>query len=102
MLHHMDSDSKGTYRRVLESATAREAYFNTTQAHVFGARGDSEVNDVLELLKDHGVVYVFSADETATWPVVRFGRQRVVGIDQVIRALAQNSSGLVSQVRHAS
>jgi len=82
------SEPEGSlYARVLADPEAREAFFNTTQAQLFGDPDSEVVNDIVELLDRNAVAFLFSPDTNLARPVLQVESRQFVGNDEVRRAI---------------
>jgi hypothetical protein len=76
------------YEAVLADPDSRDAYFNTTQAHLSGDPFDPSVVSLVNELEGVSVAFLFSPDEDLARPVLQIDHLQFVGEPQVRRAIA--------------
>ncbi|CAN5477628.1 hypothetical protein BH10ACT2_BH10ACT2_19610 [soil metagenome] len=84
------SEPEGSlYARVLADPEARDAYFNTTQARLFGDELDDSVNEIIDLLDKNAVAFLFSHDPNRARPALQVESVRFVGKEEIVRAIGR-------------
>jgi hypothetical protein len=75
------------YGCVMSNPSARDAYFNTTEAHLFAAPNEPSVTDIVELLGSKSLAFLFTSDEFLPHPVLQLESGQFVGEEEIVRAI---------------
>jgi hypothetical protein len=75
------------YERVLADPEARDAYFNTTRAHLFGDPNASDVVNAIEHLENASIAFLFTPDEDLARPILQTELSQFVGAAQIHSAI---------------
>ena len=75
------------YERVLADPESRDAFFNTTQAQLFGDVDSPDVQAIEGMLVENSVAYLVSDDKYLARPVLYLEHGHFVGREQISRAI---------------
>jgi hypothetical protein len=89
-MHEPAPPIESLYDQVIASPSSRYAFFNTTEAHLFGDRSGEDTNTVLRMLGSASVAFLFTEDAFLPHPVLQLESGQFVGVEEIERAIELN------------
>ncbi len=85
-----DSEVSRSFQdRIQSDPEYRDAYFNTTSAHLFADPDEASTNRILAKLQECAVAYLFTPDEYLARPLLQTEFGQFVGEDEICRAIGR-------------
>jgi hypothetical protein len=75
------------YEQMLQDPMMREAFFGTTRAQLFGDQNSEGVKNLIKLLDDNSIAFLFSADENLARPILQIKEGQFVGEKEITVAI---------------
>ncbi len=74
------------HERVMTDPESRYAYFNTTQGTLRADPSHKDMEQILKVLDDNEIVYLYEADTSRPRPVFFSGGHISIGLDEIAEA----------------
>lgn len=81
--------SRSFQDRIQGDPEYRDAYFNTTSAHLFADPNEASTEQIIAELRDSAVAYLFTPDEYLARPLLQTEFGQFVGVNEICRAIGR-------------